>query len=315
MFRLVLGGLGLASGVVLETKEVHFREDWSVRAPAAGWESHEVMIAVKQQNLEKLHDALMEVSTPGSPKRGKYLSYDEVHAMTSNKKASHDVLTWLSSNGVRVNKVHKYGHYIHAQTNVSTWQKLLSAEFAHMASATDPTNVILRAVSDVHVPDTLADSVTGIFMTTQMPPRSRPRAKAQLLNASAAGVTPAGLKDFYHVSGTGSSSVSQAVFESLGQYTSPSDLAAFEKNFGIASEKISQDVGGHESGFMCLLNPNNCAESNLDVQYMIAISPVTPQTYWYEANQNTPFESWIEEVAKTTNPPLINSISYGSTRA
>jgi len=45
---------------------------------------------------------------------------------------------------------------------------------------------------------------------------------------------------------------------------------------------------------------------------MIAVSPMTPETYWYESNQNTPFESWIEAVASTTNPPLVNSISYGS---
>jgi len=313
MIRILLAGLGMASGLKLETKELHFREDWAVKSPAAGWETHAVMIAVKQQNLDKLHDVLMEVSTPQSPKRGKYLSFDEVHAMTSNKKATHAVLSWLTGTpGVRVKKIHKYGHYIHAETNVSTWQHLLQADFAHLVSSSDPTNVILRATSDVHIPDTLADSITGIFMTTQLPPRPRPRAEPRFINASVTGVTPAGLRSFYHVSGTGSPSVSQAVFESLGQYTSPSDLATFEQQFGLASEKISQDIGGHESGFMCTINPNNCAEANLDVQYMMAISPVTPETYWYEANQNTPFESWIEAVAGTANPPLVHSISYGS---
>merc|ERR1712048_516407 len=56
----------------------------------------------------------------------------------------------------------------------------------------------------------------------------------------------------------------------------------------------------------------NCAEANLDVQYMMAVSPVTPLTYWYDSNQNTPFEDWIENVAKASDPPKINSISYGS---
>jgi tripeptidyl-peptidase-1 len=45
---------------------------------------------------------------------------------------------------------------------------------------------------------------------------------------------------------------------------------------------------------------------------MMAISPVTPTTYWYESNQNTPFESWIESVASDSKPPLVHSISYGS---
>jgi tripeptidyl-peptidase-1 len=318
MLRILFAFLGLANGAVLETKQTHFREDWVVKAPAAGWETHEVTFAVKQQNLDKLHDILMEVSTPGSPKRGKYLSYDEVHSLTANKKASRAVLEWLAESGVRVKKIHKHGHYIKAETNVETWQKLLGTKFAHMQSVDEPTNVILRAVSDVHVANELADSITGIFMTTQLPPRPRPRAEPRFIrelgsNATVNGaVTPAGLQSFYHVSGTGSKSVSQAVFESLGQYTSLSDLASFEQEFNIASEGIATDFGGHESNTMCSQNPNNCAEANLDVQYMIGISPVTPETYWYESNQNTPFESWIEAVAEASNPPLVNSISYGS---
>merc|ERR1711972_808512 len=42
------------------------------------------------------------------------------------------------------------------------------------------------------------------------------------------------------------------------------------------------------------------------------MAPQTPMTFWYDSNQNTPFEDWIEQVEATTNPPLVNSISYGS---
>mmetsp|Transcript_122630 Transcript_122630/g.192437 ORF Transcript_122630/g.192437 Transcript_122630/m.192437 type:complete len:442 (-) Transcript_122630:118-1443(-) len=194
---------------------------------------------------------------------------------------------------------------------------MLQTKFAHMASVDEPSNVLLRAMQDVIVPEFLQDSIAGIFKTTQLPPRPRIRSSPRFLrelnsSAVASGVTPEGLKSFYHVSGTGASDVSQAVFESLGQYTSPSDLASFQSHFGLSSESIAKDIGGHETGFMCSLNPNSCAEANLDVQYMMALSPVTPETYWYESNQNTPFESWIEAVASTPNPPLVNSISYGS---
>jgi tripeptidyl-peptidase-1 len=260
----------------------------------------------------------MDVSTPGSPNRGKYLSFDEAHALTANKVGHEKVLKWLAAaQGVRIGKIHKFGHYIHAESNVSTWEQLFQTKFAHMVSIREPSNVVLRAVQHVQVPDFLQESITGVFKTTQLPPRPRLRSQPHFvreLNSSAAssGVTPAGLKSFYHVSGTGASGVSQAVFESLGQYTSPSDLTQFQSHFGLASEAISADVGGHESNAMCSQSPNDCAEANLDVQYMMAMSPVTPQTYWYESNQNTPFESWIESVASNSNPPLVNSISYGS---
>lgn len=306
-----------ASAKLLERNQIH-REDWSVRAQAQGFETHEVTFAVKQLNLDALEKALMEVSMPDSPKRGQYLSYEEVHSMTANPSATEAVLSWLQKAGVNVNSIHKHGHFIKAQTNVSTWEKLLSTKFAFFQSAADPTNVVLRAQADVHVPDELADALEGVFMTTQLPPRLRQVQQPKYIREAGASsdatptkVTPAGLKSFYHVTDTGSSAVSQSVFET-GQYVSPKDLTTFEQEFNLPSEAIATDIGGHESAFMCALNPNNCAEANLDVQYQVALSANSPETYWYDSNQNTPFEDWIEQVAAATNPPLVNSISYGS---
>jgi tripeptidyl-peptidase-1 len=44
---------------------------------------------------------------------------------------------------------------------------------------------------------------------------------------------------------------------------------------------------------------------------MIAMAPETPLTHWYVEDSETIFEDWIEQVAQTSNPPLVNSISYG----
>jgi len=125
-------------------------------------------------------------------------------------------------------------------------------------------------------------------------------------------VTPAGLKSFYHITGTGSSSTSQSVFEILGQTVSPSDLASFQNQFSLPSQTIANDIGGHESDSQCAVNPNSCIEANSDVQYMLAVSPGTPLTYWYDTNQYTPYEDWIEKVASSSNPPKVASISYGA---
>eukprot|EP00466_Bigelowiella_natans_P005681 jgi/Bigna1/40855/e_gw1.46.4.1 len=144
--------------------------------------------------------------------------------------------------------------------------------------------------------------------------------RRQVLNGSSSGpvkatgdTTPDLLNSFYSIStNEGSKSVSQALFESLGQYYSPSDLSTFQNYFKLPSEKVSKDVGGHASDTACSSNPNNCAEANLDVQYMMAVSQVTPTTFWYIDNEDTPFLSFIEAVASDSNPPLVNSMSYGS---
>ena len=66
----------------------------SVTVPA-GWEvqgasrelvpnlKFELLFAVKQSNLQELHDKLMEVSTPTSPTYGQHLSNDAVHALVA----------------------------------------------------------------------------------------------------------------------------------------------------------------------------------------------------------------------------------------
>merc|ERR1712063_141352 len=122
-------------------------------------------------------------------------------------------------------------------------------------------------------------------------------------------VTPAALKSFYKITGVGSASSSQGVYESLSQTASPSDLATFQRQFNLPSEKIARDIGGHVSDSACSINPNNCAEANLDVQYMTAVSPITPLTYWYSDDS---FEGWISQVASDANPPAVMSISYGA---
>ena len=38
-------------------------------------------------------------------------------------------------------------------------------------------------------------------------------------------------------------------------------------------------IGGHNISDACVKNPQTCGEANLDVQYMMAVSPGAPMTY------------------------------------
>lgn len=290
------------------------RNDWKVVERASPYMTHELTFAIKQLRLKELEETLMAVSTPGSPTFRKYKTWDEVHQMTANPTGEREVAEWLVAEGAQIVKSHKYGHYMRASANISTWERILTTTFSHKVSVDGEQT--MRASKDVSVPAELAKHVDGIFGAAQMPipqPAKKMTLKANTSGSASNGITPALLKSFYNVgSATGSGLVSQAVFESLGQYWSPSDLATFQSNFKETADPVDTDIGGHSATYQCALDPNNCAEANLDVQYMLALSPVTPMTYWYEANQNTPFEAWIEAVSAVTDPPLVNSISYGA---
>merc|ERR1711957_874927 len=286
--------------------------DWIRLSDATGLEEHEVTFAIKQLNIDLLHDTLMDVSDPDSPNRGKYLNHAEVNAITQNPEAVTAVESFLVANGVQFKQVDAHSNFIKATATVAKWEEMFNTDVHLVAAESNPSKSFLRAVTDVHLPEDIAKHVDGIFRLASLPGDMRPMPKLSpasngTTNGASGEVTPAGLKSFYNVEGSGSSSQSQCVFESLSQSASPADLATFEKQFNLPSSAISKTIGGHVVS-PCA-NLNDCAEANLDVQYMVAMAPDTPLTYWYTDNS---FESWIEAVEASSNPPLVNSISYGS---
>ena len=107
---------------------------------------------------------------------------------------------------------------------------------------------------------------------------------------------------------TSHNSMTQATFASIQEYFSPLDLLTFQEILGLPIESIYKSIGNYSSDYQCFYNPDNCAESNLDIQYIMSMSPVSPTTYWYT---DLDFSDWLVIVANSNSPPLVFSISYG----
>lgn len=305
----------VASASVVEKAMLPVHSDWMSLADADGLEHHEVTFAIKQLNIDALQKKLMDVSDPDSANRGKYLTHAEVNSITSNPQAVEVVESFLLAHGIKHRKLDPHGNYISATSTVAKWEEMFNTDLQHVAAKSDPSKLFMRAVTDVHLPEEIVQHLDGIFRLASLPRDFRPMPKVGPANTNAATVTPAGLKKFYNVEGSGSPSQSQCVFEGLGQYTSPKDLKTFQASYDVSPAlPIANDIGGHVStnGRQCLYDPNTCAEANLDVQYMNAMAPETPLTFWYVGDQQTPFEDFVEQVEASTNPPLVNSISYGA---
>lgn len=279
--------------------------------------SHEVIFAVKPKNLVSLEKVLMEVSTPKSSRYGKHLSRKEVADLTSNPEATAAIKAYLLANGAEIVKTTKYGEYITARGNIALWEKLFSTTFFDFQNRLDIAATPVTRSLDYSIDDSLVNYVEAVFQTSQLPPLMHSKIAPKKMTGVLAGstVVPSLLNSYYNItSNKGNSLASQAVFETIGQYYSEDDLALFEKNYNLPAESIAVDIGGFESDTICAGDPNTCAEANLDVQYMIAISQGTPTTYWYEPAADS-FLAWITAVADSDSPPLVNSISYGSTES
>jgi tripeptidyl-peptidase-1 len=110
-----------------------------------------------------------------------------------------------------------------------------------------------------------------------------------------------------------SPNANQSLFEiAVEQSFSNTDLVTFETYYNLPKNKITNIIGP-DHPLDCIINPNDCGEANLDVQWIMAVAQNSPTTYWsVSASADDPFLEWITQIAATSNPPLVHSISYGS---
>lgn len=95
-------------------------------------------------------------------------------------------------------------------------------------------------------------------------------------------VDPAFINNYYGISNNiGYQGASQLVFGTSGQYLSLADLAQFQSLNDIPVHTSIIDINGQISDSVCIANPSNCGEANLDTQYMTAISQYPTETFYY----------------------------------
>ena len=185
---------------------------------------------------------------------------------------------------------------------------------------------VLRAM-EYSLPFELDEHISYVFQVTDFPvpmhgnPILDPMLKAlnSSIVAKAAGsiyagyVTPQLIKQTYGMlSNTGNVLTSQAVFSTIEQTLSPSDLSSFQSYFGFPQQSIATAIGGHVRNDACTYTTaglSNCAEANLDFQYLMSTAQGIPTTSYYT---DAGWLSWITSVSNMTDPPKIFSISYSS---
>lgn len=279
---------------------------WSKASKSVASQLHEVTVATKQKSAKELEPMLLAVSTPG-PRFRKFLSYSEVGDLAMNKSDAAAVVDWLAEVGAEITSATKRGEFFKARASVETWERVFGCEFFEWQQ---DARRVTRCDSDFSLEQEIAGNVNHVFGVSDQPPRvsGGPRiTKADTM------VTPSVLNSFYKIdSNTGSSKVFQGVFETSGSYYSPDDLATFQTTYDLPSEEIATDVGGHASSTICsgVLGTSLCGEANLDVQYMMAVSQVTPMTYYF-VTSNQPYVDFATYIAGLSET-FVGSVSYDS---
>jgi len=308
---------------------------------------HELVFAIQKQNMDQLEQLVVERSTPGNVLYQQWITFDDVTALTSNPEAANAVTDWLGrEEGVTISWTSIRRDYIKASAKISVWEKLLQADFYEFEDISRQhifkrSERVMHRCKTYYLPSVVKDHLSAVFNTVQTPPEYKPKyhrrdavlSKTKNLRGAfrtdfvtklidngadihentnketqANGkVTVSFLNSLYEITGVGSGAYAQSVFETAEESFSPDDLTQFQSDYGLLQQTCEAPYGYDTTN--CVTN--DCDEGNLDVQYIMGVAQQTSTIYWYVGG-NDPFTDWITDVANDPNPPLVNSMSWGS---
>jgi tripeptidyl-peptidase I len=280
---------------------------------------HEVIFAVKMNNMDELTRMLHDISDPDSPNYGQHLKKEEVHDFISNPEACTEVTSYLHASGATTVSESLGCEYITAKGPIAVWEKMFKTDFFifQQTHSNGETHEVVRA-EHYSVPNEIHDYVEAAMNTIEMPMLTHKKSKKvecdEISDESrrlTGGVlvdgliTPARLRAYYNMSDSHGSSLStQAVYANGGNYYSPSDLAVFQRD--ISQQTLQPAFGKYNRS----LDPSfDNTEGNLDLQYMMAMSPGSPTRYLH---QHASIGVWVSNLADTVNIPWVLSVSYGA---
>lgn len=300
---------------------------------------HEVIISIKLKQLDKLKAFVDDVSSPMSPNYGNHMTRTELAERYSNYEGLESVKSYFEKKMFVITKSSKYGEFIHVKGTITQWEDVLETKFyemhqvkdmssfnlGHTGSRKQRTETLLRA-KEYTIPQEIQHHVQAMFNTIQIPPKFKKTAITSSVPIQPDAVvtpvpgtylydgyvTPQLLYQLYNItSNIGNSLTSQALYESLEEDYSPSDLTGFQNQFKLLVQPIEGDYGGYNSSDYCINPPlgGGCGEANLDVQYIMAVAQNIP-TYYYYDNSTDFLITWAFNILNMENPPLVTSISY-----
>lgn len=287
---------------------------------------------------------VLERSTPGSTKYLQWMTFDEIGSLIKNDEGYDSVVSWLSSlPEAKVTWTSPRKEYLKVSAPLKVWEIELDAMFYTYQDTSQLTKEpsLYNVAHEYSIPAELKPHISAIFNTVQVPPPFHKRflrkndndnkffrdditvesssaadsaGDIEPMASSSSAVTISQLNSFYHVpSNVGSAGVRQSVFETSEQAFSPTDLTTFQNKYGLTVQSAQAPYGYSTSTCLTSSTPTayDCNEGNLDVQYIMGLAQNVVSIYWYVGGSN-PFLSWIITAAGQSNPPLSNSISWGS---
>ncbi|KAJ5653314.1 hypothetical protein N7490_000317 [Penicillium lividum] len=323
-----------AMGVVWESLSGGVPSTWSlVDTPSDSTMS--LSISLSRKNIDQLQSTLAKVSTPGESEYGQWLEKDDVDSQFPVVSDA-PVVSWLKSAGIT--SYTREGALLKFSGSVEKVNSLLNTTFANYAS----DGLVKLRTTEYSIPSSLSDYIDIISPTVYFGKTRKALpvlAKSQHLQARTTTVdascdekiTPACLREMYNI-GDYTPEVSSGSIVGFGSFlnqsASQSDLAEYQKLFGIPVQKFTVETlnGGVDDQNA---TESDRSEANLDVQLISAMSHPLPIHEFITGgvapfitdadepteadDENEPYLPYYEYLLSKTNSelPQVISQSYG----
>ncbi|GAB1208348.1 hypothetical protein APSETT445_007096 [Aspergillus pseudonomiae] len=158
-----VGSIPTRTDYVLHERRDAIPSHWTGEKRLDGQTMLPMRIGLTQSNLDRGHDLLMEVSTPGSHQYGDHLTVDEVHDLFAPSQDSVDsVRSWLESAGIAPDRITQSTNkqWLQFDAGADEVEQLLKTEFYRYSHAgTGRSHVACR---EYHVPESVQSHIDYI---------------------------------------------------------------------------------------------------------------------------------------------------------
>ena len=129
--------------------------------------THDVVIHIKQKNIDEMKRIVLDISNPKSPNYGKHMSKEAVEELTRNDEGMEIVTEYLQTIGATITK--KTTSTIQATSSIANWEHALNTHFQKFYEIKSPSNEIIRTM-EYSIPSSLSHHIDMISNTVQFPP-------------------------------------------------------------------------------------------------------------------------------------------------
>jgi subtilase family serine protease len=267
-----------------------------------------ITLALKQQNLEEFDALFDSITTPGSPEYGRYRSISELtEIIAPPKHLQNFVVHFFATRGC---KAESFGEFVAAECDTAVLEDVFNARFHRFRHDQLPGS-LHRSVEYPVIPRELHHIVTFVTGISTFPAERKLSIKVPISEDVVTDdwVVPQTIRAFYNIPEgtqgklkTNSMAVVQFGFMA-GFYQS--DLDLFNQVTSTPKGSLAYTVGnfGQPPGWL--------GESTLDIQYIMAVAPGVPTSFWTIDGWMYDFTTLIQSrQSQGLDVPLVFSLSY-----